>query len=302
LSLLLTSEAELRSGWRAALYVAVFVILLFVTGALASLVVPPGELSLRWLVVANSLILFPPAILGLWFMAHWIDRVPIALFGVALHERWGRDFVVGLLLATLMLVLYVTAAATTGSVTTSAPGAGSELSGVLLLLLALGLSAANEELVFRGYVLQVLMKGIGPAPAILLTSAVFGLGHHLNPGATWLGTTNTFLAGVLLCLAYTRTRSLWFPYGLHIGWNAGTGILLGFPVSGVELPALMRTDVAGPEWLAGGSFGPEGGILGTGVIIAAVVLTAGTRRWVGVSPRIQALLDRHSARIYNSAL
>jgi len=67
----------------------------------------------------------------------------------------------------------------------------------------------------------VLMAGVGPFPAMVVVSAAFGLGHHMNPNASWLGTANTFLAGIRLCLAYVRTRSLWFPYGIHIGWNLG---------------------------------------------------------------------------------
>ena len=299
MSLFLTSDAELRSGWRCAVYLAVLVILLFVTLTLLSLIVPEGDLSVQRIIALNSLALFPPAALTLWFMARQVDRLPIEVFGVGLHEGWIRDIGAGLLMAALMIGLFVGVGAVAGSFTAEVPEGEDTLSGILLIVLLLGLSAANEELIFRGYPLQVLMVGIGRGPAILVVSAVFGLGHHLNPGATWLGTANTFLAGILLCLAYLRTRSLWFPYGLHIGWNAGIGIVFGFPVSGVDFPSLLESELLGPAWITGGAFGPEGGILGTGVIIAAVVFMAGTGRWLGVSPRIQTLLDRHSTKIYN---
>jgi uncharacterized protein len=34
-----------------------------------------------------------------------------------------------------------------------------------------------------------------------------------------LGLANIFLAGVMLAVAYLRTRSLWFATGVHLGWN-----------------------------------------------------------------------------------
>ena len=157
-------------------------------------------------------------------------------------------------------------------------------------------AAANEELVFRGYPLQVLMFGLGPWPAFLMVSAAFGLGHHLNPNATWVGTTNTALAGILLCLAYARTRSLWLPYGIHIGWNLGIGPIFGFPLSGMTVGSLWVTRLDGPAWLTGGRYGPEGGVLMTvTVILAAIVI--GTTRRIGVSPAVNRVLESHRTQV-----
>jgi membrane protease YdiL (CAAX protease family) len=48
----------------------------------------------------------------------------------------------------------------------------------------------------------------------------FGVAHALNPGATFSSTIGIALqAGVMLGLAYSLTRRLWLPIGIHIGWN-----------------------------------------------------------------------------------
>ena len=112
---------------------------------------------------------------------------------------------------------------------------------IVLTVGVLAMGALNEELVFRGYPFQVLMKGIGPWGAMLLISSIFGFLHFNNPGATLLSTFNTILAGVLLCLSYLKTRSLWLPYGIHIGWNAGLAVLLGYPVSGLDTASILET-------------------------------------------------------------
>src|SRR6185436_15409279 len=110
-------------------------------------------------------------------------------------------------------------------------GSTSSIPGIALTLAALALSALSEELVFRGYPLQILMKGLRPWGAIILISCLFGLVHGRNPGATGLSILGTILAGVLLAVAYLKTRSIWFPCGIHLGWNAGLSMVLGYPMS-----------------------------------------------------------------------
>ena len=124
--------------------------------------------------------------------------------------------------------------------------------------------AAAEEIWFRGYALQTLTRAGYAWAGILLTSVPFALVHLGNPNVSPFFTfTNTTLAGVWLGLAYWKTRSLWFPLGLHWAWNWTMGALVGLPVSGITevTPApLLQTTLHGPKWLTGGSYGIEGGV------------------------------------------
>jgi hypothetical protein len=135
--------------------------------------------------------------------------------------------------------------------------------GVLLL------AALNEELIFRCFPLQVLVDGMGPWPAMIAMSAIFGAMHANNPNASILGTFNTMLAGILLSLAYVRTRSVWLPYAIHVGWNVGLGFVLGFPLSGIDLASLWTTGATGSETIVGGHYGPESGLLATFIFAAS---------------------------------
>jgi hypothetical protein len=78
---------------------------------------------------------------------------------------------------------------------------------------------------------------------------------------------STVLVGVLLALAYLRTRALWLPWGIHWGWNATLGLVFGLPVSGLDFSVLVDATVQGPEWLTGGAYGLEASALGTAVIL-----------------------------------
>jgi len=293
----LNSEIELRPGWRFFAYVLTYVVLFQASGALMSVLIP-GPVAdfgqLRGLAL-STLTFLPPAVFTFWFMLRFVDRSPPAAFGITLHEGWVRDCGVGLATAAGMVLVYLGGAAAASSTVVHGASTGS-LPAIGMTIVLLVVAAASEELVYRGYPLQVLLKATGPSPVpgVLLMSAVFGLGHYLNPNATWLGTFNTFLAGVLLSIAYLRTRSLWLPYGIHIGWNLGVGVVLGLPVSGVHLSSILETGVGEPDWLTGGGFGPEGGILATVAIIAAALVVARTRR-VGISGTVRRARGRKSA-------
>jgi hypothetical protein len=161
----------------------------------------------------------------------------------------------------------------------------------------LAVAALSEELVFRGYPFQVFLKSLGPWGAMLLISLIFGLLHAPNPGATLLSILNTILAGIFLCRAYLKTRSLWLPYGIHVGWNAGLALVLGYPVSGIDTPSILKTSVSGPDWILGGGYGPEGGVLGTVIFLAATIVIG--RLPIGrVSPEMRATLSAHADKVY----
>ncbi len=137
---------------------------------------------------------------------------------------------------------------------------------LLFVSIVLLFGAFGEELLFRGYGFQALVKAFGPFTTILPISMFFGLVHAGNPGATPLGILNTVLWGVLLGYAYVRTGTLWLSIGLHFGWN------WALPLFGVNLSgfALNVTGLA-IRWKAGvlvsgGEYGPEGSLLTTAMV------------------------------------
>ena len=148
--------------------------------------------------------------------------------------------------------------------------------GLLLVNLAtLAVAALAEEVAFRGYPFRRLIEAVGPVAATIAMSLLFGLGHVLNPGATWDSTLVTVLAGILLSVAWLRTRGLWLGWGLHFAWNASIGVLFGLPISGInDFSSVIQTRAFGKLWLTGGDYGPEGAaftvivlLVGIGVLV-----------------------------------
>jgi hypothetical protein len=156
----------------------------------------------------------------------------------------------------------------------------------LVVLAASILAAVGEELAFRGALFRILEERSGTATALLISAAVFGLLHALNPGATVVSTVAIALeAGILLGVAYALTRNLWFPIGLHLGWNFTEGGIFGVSVSGgPAVKGVFSVALAGRSLLTGGKFGPEASIVAIAVCVAAavvlLVLTVRNDRWM----------------------
>src|SRR5436305_14994728 len=90
----------------------------------------------------------------------------------------------------------------------------------------------------------------------------------MSPNVSAPALIYTIVWGVLLCYAFIRSVDLWLPIGLHFGWNWCLPLLCenlsGFTM-GVTGYAMHWK--AGVLW-SGGAYGPEGGLLTTGVAAA----------------------------------
>ena len=273
MNIFLNDTQELRPGWKFAVYVVLFLIIWVASGLVISMVyarsnLPESQLTFLWL---NEVALLVPAIAAMLLSVRFVDRRPLKVFGVGFLPHWQRDLGSGLALASLMLTTLVAGCYAFGYVSihwTGTQAPGSTLLATFGLIL---IAAVSEELVFRGFPLQVLVEGMGQWPAVITMSVIFGAMHLNNPNASLLGWVNTVLAGVLLSVAYIRARSLWLPYGIHVGWNIGLGFVLGFPLSGLDLASLWTAGIAGSDTILGGGYGPEGGLLATFIFASSAL-------------------------------
>ena len=286
------SAGRLRSLWRLAVFTVAFITAMLALWLAVLLGLPlllPKPLYTQlvesnWGFVLQSVIIFFPALLAGWACCSGLEDLPLRSLGFAPHDGWARDLLVGSLVGAAGIGLALALGAAAGSYRVE-KNAGASLQEIGLTLAAssvvLMLGAAAEEMLFRGYALQTLLRSWPVWLALLPTSIAFALVHLDNPNvAPGFTLANTVLAGVWLAVGYWRTRSLWFPLGLHWGWNFAMGPLIGSPVSGItELAAAppLRTFDAGPAWLGGGAYGIEGGAICTLVMAALAVFTWRTR-------------------------
>ena len=160
-----------------------------------------------------------------------------------------RDVIAGILLASLPLLICAFSLIARRIFIFKNVMPWSSLIGVLGASIAVPLI---EELFFRGLLLGILLRGLRPILATLLTSGFFAILHFLkapsttNEVVTWFSGFRSvansfaqfadstmllalfatlFLIGWILADARLRTRSLFLPIGLHSGWILVAGVV-----------------------------------------------------------------------------
>ena len=133
------------------------------------------------------------------------------------------------------------------------------------------LGAAGEEILFRGFGFQVLLRGFGPFTAVLPIGALFGFMHGANPYSTIPAILNTIGFGILFGYAFVRSHDIWFPLGLHYGWNL-TLLLFGANISGLTM-RITTYEVAwdNSAFWSGGAYGPEASFFTTAALLILTV-------------------------------
>jgi membrane protease YdiL (CAAX protease family) len=273
-----------RAGWRLLVYgVAVFLVGKAITTPLKLFMPSPSEApfaswthSLVWVVGNVAFIVSALALL------RWFDRRPTGLLGLGFQPGWLRESALGLIAGVASTGLIVVVLVASGSVALEvSENLASSFSVLPRYLFLFAMAATLEELIFRGYPLQVLAEGSRRWLAAVLLCMLFTWGHFDNPDVTVTGIVNIFLLGILLAVLYFKTLRLWLPITFHLSWNVAQSWLWGFDVSGISIEnKFFTTELSGAEWMTGGGFGLEGSVLTT--VLALLVMV-----WIFVGRKLQ---------------
>lgn len=240
-NLLLNEAGRLRSGWRLAIFIVAFLVmvrLLLSAFALAVFFGSSGSINPEQLEgiggrVAYLLISFVAALAVGWGCGYALEDLPLRAIGWTLHRGWGRNLLTGSIVGAASLIFAALIAFAGGGLRFS-PAAPQMLSAIIETTVGSAsffiIAAAAEETLFRGYPLQTTLRSWPAWAAVVPSSVLFALAHLGNPNVTPIFTIiNTTLAGVWLAVAYWRVRSLWFPLGVHWSWNWAQGRCSGCP-------------------------------------------------------------------------
>lgn len=240
--------------------------------------------------------LIPTAMLYLVFLAilpSWLRRVhgvrqPWRAIGFTGAQRLGRGFAIGLGLGilsitTLGLIQWGMGWAALNAEAVATNSWVSIIFGGALTALAVGWA---EEILFRGWLLGELERGLSARVALLANSLIFAVAHFIKPPAVMLQMLpqffGLFLLGMILVWArrvalvpLPREDSLGPAVGLHSGL---VGMYYVFNVGHLFQPTGRV-----PAWITGLDGNPLAGLLGITLLVA---LGLGFRRWVAQSQAI----------------
>lgn len=267
-----TSAPIIKQGWlRVLLFLPVYLLFIF-GGSYLLQFIPFGSLNIK----ADSVVsfytgialIFFVSILCVLFFRKAVDKRSFTSLGFAwkgfARERFG-GLMSGLFLITLIATV-IWLMKLTQWYTVDLDAAGMAFVFLIMIIIAVG-----EELVFRGYILSNLMQSMNKEAALLVSAVLFAVFHSLNPNFNLIAFINILLAGIFLGINYIFTRNLWFSIFFHFSWNFIQGPVLGFKVSGIELPALLEQNLRGNILVTGGVFGLEGSML-TAIITAIALI------------------------------
>jgi len=285
-----------RRTWTAAALVlgVVFItlaqVMAIIPGMTSGLITSAGE-TVGWQGTAFTLYVafgLAAAITIGWVVA--FERRGLAAIG--LNDQGWKRFLRGYGLGLVFIAAVIGVIAAVGGYSIEGGGAFATASvpaallPIVILLFGFIVQGSTEEIITRGWLMQVIASRHGLAVGIGLTSVFFGLLHAMNiPPSPELGTglVNIVLVGVFLGLYAAREGSLWGVCGWHAAWNWLLGLGFGLEVSGqvIETPPLIvdlaqRSDVA--WWITGASFGPEGSVVVTAILLAATLFLAFKRQ------------------------
>ncbi len=154
--------------------------------------------------------------------------------------------------------------------------------GLVPLLFFVGtfmVQGSGEEVVMRGWLMQIISSRHGLMWGVVINSVLFGFLHFFNEKPApdlYMGVFNIMLYAGFVSLYAAKEKSLWGVCGIHAAWNYVQGPGVGLDVSGIKLGVAPLFVALGdkpgaPEWLTGGNFGPEASVATTIVMGLGVV-------------------------------
>ena len=277
----------LRPGWGFAFYLVGFLALQRVAVILAW----SRDLgsSGLWSMLLEEVGDFGAAVIPAVILAR-VERRPWGAYGLPGRNAFGRLFWAGVLwgftaISLLIFALYSSRCFAFGHVLLHGARLARFAAFWALMFLLVGLF---EEFLVRGYSQFTLSRGIRFWPAAIALSCAFGLIHLRNGGEHWAGLLAAALIGFFFCLTLRRTGNLWFAVGFHAAWDWGETFFYSVPDSGTVFPGhLLSSSLHGPDWLSGGSVGPEGSIFCFLVIALAWIVFDRKYRGLDAPDRIK---------------
>ena len=230
-------------------------------------------------IMAIQVLTAPLILLATYLFVRFRDRKSLASIGFG----WPRPWQVGATVAGVGVVLGAWLAIVGTRVDVRFASGDAPLDGtaalpdlatpreLVLLLLGLLIMACWEEWIARGYIYSTLREKLAWVHASGITALLFVLLHWQDPDIGAAGLINVFLFGMISGALRELTGSLWTVVVFHGAWNFLLGCILSLPVNGIAFPSLYQTTVAGAAEWSGGTYGPEGSWLMTGLLVAVIV-------------------------------
>jgi membrane protease YdiL (CAAX protease family) len=238
----------------------------------------PSELINSPLVEAALIVPSVGGILAVLVFTTRVDRRPVVSLGLerdGARARWLRGAAIASLMMGFVVLVWYTLL--DGARWSTNPDLGRATVGLLAGAAAFLVQGPSEEILFRGYILQIVTARWSLAWGVGVSAILFGVLHAENASFGVLPLLNLVLFGVATGVykMLVDDDQLWGVFAIHTVWNWLQQVVFGLENSGnASLVANtlfhVEPDRHLPAAVWGGGFGPEGTLAAT-LVLALLV-------------------------------
>lgn len=159
-----------------------------------------------------------------WLLLRFVAKKDFSVLGLAPSSTRLTQWSIGFLLAATICSLYHIM--TTSFISNSwILNKQLTASTVLMSVWWVVKSVLFEELLFRGVLLYLAIEKWGNTKACIFSAVCFGVYHWFsfnalgNPFQMGIIFVMTAIFGFMLAISFAKTKSMYLPIGLHLGWN-----------------------------------------------------------------------------------
>lgn len=207
----------------------------------------------------------------------FVEKRKISTIGLS-KDKWFKKYAKGFLVGLLMMGAVVLILAIFGAIEVeinpTQPVGVEAIGGVLFILIGWIVQGGTEEIITRGWFMNVIGARYNATFGLILSSVIFGFLHLLNPEVNIIAVINIILVGFFYGIYVMKSNDLWAVCGMHTAWNFAQGNIFGFEVSGINVgvSSLIDLNLVGNNVISGGVFGPEAGLVATFVLLASIII------------------------------
>lgn len=187
--------------------------LLFLWGSIIFTVMQSD--TVLWLISAAC------SIILMHFISKWLKVGGLSQLGLQMKKGWLRYLLFGSLIGIGFQLLRYIVMSSTGVIQLLelSIDINSLLVSTVILLISTAYIGFAEEIVFRGYLINMLPTSFSNKFIVLISANLFAVAHLIDGNFDISRIAFLFFAGLFFAICYIATRSIWFVAGIHWFWD-----------------------------------------------------------------------------------
>ncbi|MEG0295344.1 MAG: CPBP family intramembrane glutamic endopeptidase [Clostridium sp.] len=199
------------------------------------------------------------------------EKTSVSNLGLINVKEKYKDLIIGLVLGAVTISIVAMIITNVGGVQfinkMDTPNIVLSIISGLILFISIGIA---QEVLTRGYYMSVLKQARNKYVVLFVPAILFAIMSLGSKGMGIIPFINLCLMGITFAYMFVKSKSLWMPIGFHIMWSYIQGYVFGFNVSGEKVVGLYEVSITQSNLINGGTFGPEGGLVVTGMLLLLI--------------------------------